>query len=381
MSTSDPVDRHVGENLSERSFTGYRRQSGMVGVRNRVIVLPSVICSHIVAERITDSIEGAVSTPHDHGCAQIGADHDQTERTLLNITLNPNVAGATVVGLGCEHLQSGPFAEKIASHDVPVRETAIQTAGGTDPCIEEGIELTNTLTKNAGATDEESACMSDLTVGIVSSDISDSTRTVADPLVGTVVNRLIQADAHVIAAGIERLAGHSDAVQDRAADSSVRRDIQTMVDRFKMQPGSTRSIAEDSIKYPLEEITATWGNQPVAEVIDYGDRTVRDSGLTLLDSPSRFEEAATGLAAAGASIIIHVTAEGIPTGHPIVPVIKITGEDSTASVLTDDIDIDARSSAPADLIATLRSVADGASTATERHGLTKFAINRVGPSM
>ncbi|MFC6730636.1 UxaA family hydrolase, partial [Natronoarchaeum mannanilyticum] len=99
---------------STTSFEAYRRDDGRAGVRNRVLVVPSVICSHIVAERIAEREDGAVCAPHDHGCGQIGDDHDQTERTLLNLARNPNVAGATVVGLGCEHLQSGPFADRVA---------------------------------------------------------------------------------------------------------------------------------------------------------------------------------------------------------------------------------------------------------------------------
>ncbi|MFD1634368.1 UxaA family hydrolase, partial [Haloplanus ruber] len=146
-------DTSLSDDASEplsAPLEAYARDDG-VGVRNRVLVVPSVICSHIVAQRIADAVDRAVCAPHDHGCAQIGADHEQTERTLLNVTRNPNVAGATVVGLGCEHLQSGPFAERIADHDVPVREAAIQDVGGSDACIEVGTEATRDLATAAAA--------------------------------------------------------------------------------------------------------------------------------------------------------------------------------------------------------------------------------------
>jgi altronate dehydratase large subunit len=88
----------------EERFEVYEREDGQAGVRNRVLVLPSVICSRIVADRIADEHPSAVSAPHDHGCAQLGADNDQTRRTLANTARNPNVAGTVVVGLGCEHV-------------------------------------------------------------------------------------------------------------------------------------------------------------------------------------------------------------------------------------------------------------------------------------
>ncbi|MFC7028554.1 hydrolase [Halomicroarcula sp. GCM10025710] len=112
-----------------------------------------------------------------------------------------------------------------------------------------------------------------------------------------------------------------------------------------------------------------------------GERATAPRGLTVVDAPSRFEEATTALAAAGASLVVHVTADGIPTGHPVVPVLKVTGDAETASALATDIDIDARTADADDVLERLAAVADGELTATERHGLTKFAISRIGPSL
>ncbi|MBX0297040.1 UxaA family hydrolase [Haloarcula nitratireducens] len=365
----------------EATVDAYRRADGNVGVRNHVLVVPSVICSHIVAERIADATDGAVSVPHDHGCAQIGSDHEQTERTLLNIAQNPNVAGVTVVGLGCEHLQSGPFADRVADADVSVRETAIQDAGGSDACIKEGVEATGELAEEAAAVNATEASLSDLTVGVVSSDLAGSTREVADPLVGGTVEALLNAGACVAVAGTERFVPHTDAAIARAANDEVAAAMREAVERDTDQPGNVRGVVRTAAESPFEDVAGTWGEADIDEFVPYGGRPSVDQGLVVVDAPSRFEEAATALAAAGASIVIHVTAEGVPTGHPVVPVLKITGEGSTAAVLADDIDVDARSATPRDLLAKLRRAADGESTAAERHGLTKFAINRVGPSL
>lgn len=365
----------------EYSVKAYQRSNGEIGVRNRVLIVPSVICSHIVADRIAEATDGAVSAPHDHGCAQIGADHEQTERTLLSLAQNPNIAGTTVVGLGCEHLQSGPFANRIEDSGVPVRETAIQDAGGTDACLKEGIEATADLVSAAETTERTDATLADLTVGIVSSDLEESTRTIADPLVGEAVDSLLDAGARVLVTGTERLVSDADAAAGRAGTDEVGEKIREAIDRSAAQPGNVRGIVHRVSDLPFESVVRTWGTAAPTEFVSYGNRASVDDGLIIVDSPSRFEEATTALAAAGASIVIHVTAEGISTGHPIVPVLKVTGDGATADALADDIDVDARSASPDDLLSELRQVADGNPTASEQHGLTKFAINRVGPSM
>lgn len=383
MSTPDTGRSRSDESIDPKEATldAYRRTDGTLGVRNRVLVAPSVICSHIVAERIAEAMEGAVSVPHDHGCAQIGADHEQTERTLLHLAQNPNVAGVTVVGLGCEHLQSGPFAERIAEADVPVRETSIQDAGGTDACIEEGIDATNELSSAVGTADRSTVSLADLTVGIVSSDLAESTREVAEPVVGETVDALLDAGARVIVGGTERLAPHADVAAERAANDDVAGAIRAMADRQTGRPGNVRGLVRRASDLPFESVVEAWGQGSIDEFVTYGGRASVDEGLVLVDTPSRFEEAATALASAGASVVVHVTAEGIPTGHPVVPVLKVTGDAATAAALSDDVDVDARATTRDGLLAELARVADGEPTAAERHGLTQFAINRVGPSM
>lgn len=361
--------------------TAYRRSNGAIGIRNNVLVLPSVICSHIVADRIAEETDGAVSVPHDHGCAQIGADHDQTERTLLHLAQNPNVAGTTVVGLGCEHLQSGPFAERIAQSGVPIRETSIQDAGGTDACLDEGIAAVTELAEEAKHHQRSEAKLRDITVGIVSSDLSDSTRAVANPLIGTVVDRLLEAGSSVLVAGTERLRPHEKSVRARAQTDELGEELRHSIVNSAGHPGNSRGLVDEAATHSFDSVVGHWGSAPVTEFISYGEQPSTEEGLVLVDGPSRFEEAATALAAGGSSLIIHVTAEGVPTGHPVVPVFKVTGERSTAEALSPDIDCNARSSTADDVLAELLQVAAGEPTAAERHGLTKFAINRVGPSM
>ena len=362
----------------DRTFAGVRRDDGAVGVRDAVLVLPSVICSRIVADRIADRVDGAVSTPHDHGCAQIGADNDQTRRTFLSLSRNPNVAGTVVVGLGCEHVQSDELAADMGD-SARVRELSIQGTGGTDACVERGVAAAEELAASRSA-DRASAGLADLTVGVVSSDLSESTVERADPIVGDVVDEVVAAGGRAVVAGNERLTAHPDAARDAASDAA-QEGLDALLSRHRDLPSRATGVARQVRERSFADVTAAWGGGGIDEVVAYGDRTAVDSGVAVVDAPSAFEEAATALAAAGAQVVLHVTGDGIPTGHPVVPVVKVSGDADTLTALPDDIDVDARESDAGDVIDTLLDVADGTPACAERHGLTEFALTRVGPSM
>jgi len=371
------VDANPGD--VEITFTGYDRNERGVGVRDRVLVLPSVICSREVADRIAAAVPGAASAPHDHGCGQIGDDKDQTSRTFLGVGSNPNVAGTVVVGLGCESVQSDEVAAGLDERDVPVGEVTIQDAGGTGACVEAGVEAAESLRNQAA--DRQTADGSALTVGVVSGDLTEATRETADPLVGAFVDRVVAAGGRVVVAGTERVLAHPDDAIERAATDTVAADLRDLVENHRDQPARARGVARTVGDLDFAAVTGTWGDQPVRDVLAYGERASHDRGLALVDAPSRFEEAATALAAAGAQVVVHVTGEGIPTGHPVVPVCKVSADAATLSAVGEDVDVDARTATPVDLLSTVRDVADGDLTCAEKHGLASVAITRVGPSM
>lgn len=363
----------------EGTFSGYRRPDGRLGVRNRVLVLPSVICSHFVAEEIAARSTRAVATPHDHGCAQLGADNDQTRETFLGVGSNPNVAGAVVVGLGCEHVQSDDVAAALDARDVPVREVAIQDAGGTDPCIEQGVDAVAELDEHVDAATRAPASLGDLTVGIVSSDLRDSTVETAAPLVGEFARTVVSAGGRVVVAGNERFAAHPEETRGAAADAVP--GIEDFLDRHRNRPARASTVYANALERGFDDATRICGDLLIREFVSYGRAAAHDCGLAVVDAPSRFEEAATGLAAAGAHVVVHVTGEGVPSGHPVVPVLKVSADEDTLAALPDDIDVDATTATPAELTERVLAVANGERTSAERHGLTEFAITRVGPSM
>lgn len=364
------------------SFEGFRRPDGRLGVRNRILVLPSVICSHVVCDEIADREPSAVSAPHDHGCGQLGADSDQTKRTLVALAGNPNVAGTVVVGLGCEKVRSDDVADEVAERGLPVRELTIQETGGTEPCIERGVEAVGELADEAAAATADAATLGDLTVGVVVDDLSTSTREHAHPLVAGLTERVTAAGGRVVVAGSERFAAHPDETRKLVGeDTATNADAVERLLARGGRPARATRIGSEAATLGFEDATGFLGDAPVSGVAAYGETATADGGVTLLNAPSRFAEAATGLAAAGAQVVIHVTGQGIPAGHPLVPVLKLSGDADTLAAVPDDVDVDARETAVDELVERLRAVADGRRVSAEAHGLTEFAITRVGPSI
>lgn len=360
-------------------FEAIARESRTIGVRNRVLVLPTVICSREVASRIAERVPGAFAAPHDLGCGQIGADRNQTRQTLAAVGTNPNIAGVVVVGLGCEQAQSDAVAEDLEDQGVPTKTAVIQEAGGVDACVEEGVQHASTLTDPAAS--KVDANLSDVTLGVVSSDYRESTVTTADRLVGQLSAAVLDAGGRVVVAGIERFTPHLSSAHEFVTDEPTADTLSATVERYRNQTARTPSLSHDVRTWEFEELAALWDGHPIEEVVAYGDQPSIDSGVAVLDAPARFEEAATGLTAAGAQAIVHATAEGIPTGHPITPVLKVTGNSTTYDALSMDIDLNARSSSTGEALATLENVLGGTSTCAEVNGLNEFVITQVGPSV
>lgn len=101
--------------MEQNLLWGYRRPDGRVGIRNHVLVLPTIVCATQAAKNVTELVQGTVSFIHQHGCAQVGVDYDQTFRTYVGMGTNPNVYGVIVMGLGCETHQEEVSLMKLPS--------------------------------------------------------------------------------------------------------------------------------------------------------------------------------------------------------------------------------------------------------------------------
>src|ERR671931_2342139 len=140
--------------MSTASFLGYRRPHGRVGVRNHVLVVPTVICSAVVAERIAASIAPlGTALPHLAGCGQLGPDLTLTHDTLAAYCRHPNVGAVIVVALGCEQVVAQRLADDARRAGKEAHIVAIQSEGGTVRATTKGIEIARELAASVSRID------------------------------------------------------------------------------------------------------------------------------------------------------------------------------------------------------------------------------------
>jgi altronate dehydratase len=144
---------------------GFRRPGGGFGVRNQVLVLPSVVCATQVARQIA-SAEGAVGIVHQHGCLHVGDDLTHSEGELLGAATNPDVGAALVVSLGCETLRGKRLAAAIGERGQTVELVGIQAAGGSERAVAEGRAAAARMGAALAAREREPMAVEELVVGI-----------------------------------------------------------------------------------------------------------------------------------------------------------------------------------------------------------------------
>src|SRR5207247_9200974 len=138
--------------MTDHVFLGYRRPDGRVGVRNHVLVVPTVICSAVVAERVAASIAPVgTALPHLAGCGQLGPDLTVTHETLAAYCRHPNVGAVIVVALGCEQVIAQHLADAARTAGKPAAIIAIQSEGGTVRTTARGVEIATSFASALGA--------------------------------------------------------------------------------------------------------------------------------------------------------------------------------------------------------------------------------------
>src|SRR5918999_2970250 len=132
----------MNDSNNRPGFQGFRRPDGRVGTRNHVLVVPTVICSSVVAERIASAAPPlGTALPHLAGCGQLGPDMRLTHETLAAYCAHPNVGAVVVIALGCEQVVAQMLAETAKRHGKPAEIVAIQSEGGTVRATEKGSRI------------------------------------------------------------------------------------------------------------------------------------------------------------------------------------------------------------------------------------------------
>src|SRR5437773_10402191 len=147
-------------------FRGYPRPGGGVGVRNHLLVVPTVICASVVAERVAAAVPGGAALPHLAGCGQLGPDLSVTHETLAAYCRHPNVGAVLVVALGCEQVVAQHLADAARSAGKSAHIVSIQGEGGTLRATARGVELARDLADMLTRTERERCPPSSLAVSV-----------------------------------------------------------------------------------------------------------------------------------------------------------------------------------------------------------------------
>ncbi len=383
------------------NFLGYKRPDGKVGVRNHVVIIPSVACSNEVCNAIARKVKGSISIPHQHGCAQLAFDAEQTARTLIGVGQNPNVAAVLVIGLGCEVVNSSKVASKIGESGKPVKTLVIQEVGGSPKTIKEGVKIAKEMVSFASRLKREKSKPNSLILGVECGGSDACSGLSANPALGVTSDLLVKEGGTIILSETTESIGAEHILAKRAVNKKVKEKILEIVRRTEMRAlnlgldigkanpapgnyeGGITTLEEKSLGCVMKG-----GTSKVMEVLEYSELPTQ-KGLVLMDTPGHDAESMTGLIAGGTQIIAFTTGRGNPLGSPIAPVIKIASNSYLYSKMKDNMDINAGEIVTGNetiqkigekVFREVFRVANGKLTKSEIWGHREFAINRIGPS-
>src|SRR5713101_5117766 len=300
------------------AFLGFPRADGRVGVRNHVLVVPTVICAALVAERIAASIAPiGAALPHLAGCGQLGPDLNVTHETLAAYTRHPNVGAVVVVALGCEQVIAQHLADTARRSGKPAAVVAIQTEGGTIRATEIAQRFAAGL---AGA--QRQRCDVSSLILCAKCGGSDYTSGLAsNPALGRVADRLVDLGGTAVIGEIAEIMGAEHLLAARAERPEIASSLLRVIDR----------VEAEAIALGLD----IRGTQPSPGNIRGGITTIEEKSLGATHKGG--ERSPVG---GGAQVVVFTTGLGTPTGNPIAPVIKMTGNARTAHQMADNLDVD-----------------------------------------
>ena len=384
-------------------FEGYRRADGRVGVRNHVLVVPTVICSSVVTERIAAAVPDGVALPHLAGCGQLGPDMQMTHDTLRAYCQHPNVGAVLVVALGCEQVVALMLAEAARSAGRPAAIVSIQGEGGTPRATSKGIEIAAKLREQIEG-DRRDWCGVDEIVLALKCGGSDYTSGLsANPTLGRVADRLHQLGAATVLGEVAEIMGAEHLLAARAVQPEIASRLLRVINRVESEakalgvdirgtqpsPGNIRGGLTTIEEKSLGATQKGGETAPLTDVVAYSGRITR-KGLTVMDTPGLDVESVTGMVGGGAQVVVFTTGLGTPTGNPIAPVIKITGNSRTAKTMADNLDLDVSGvldrsetidTAADRLFDEILAVCSGKQVAAERLAHREFAIHRRNPTI
>jgi altronate dehydratase large subunit len=386
------------------AFLGFPRADGRVGTRNHVLVVPTVICSAVVAERIAASIAPiGAALPHLAGCGQLGPDMQVTHETLGAYVRHPNVGAVIVVALGCEQVVAQQLADAARQTGRAAHIVSIQGEGGTVRATAKGIDIARELAASLARAERVRVPASSLILSVKCGGSDYTSGLASNPVVGRVADRLVELGGSVVLGEIAEIMGAEHLLAARASKPAVGAQLLRVVNRVEAEamalgldirgtqpsPGNIRGGLTTIEEKSLGATHKAGEHTRLEDVVGYA-APVTKPGLTVMDTPGLDVESVTGMVGGGAQVVLFTTGLGTPTGNPIAAVVKITGNARTAQTMADNIDVDvsgilseAESFADAAdrLFGVVLVTASGGAVAAERLGHREFAIHRRNPTI
>lgn len=392
---------------ADRTFMGFHRPDGSVGTANYWVVIPLVFCENrnveVLKEALLDklgykkaleyaadvenlielykagkpaqeildavpqevfkensnnkvfpNIDGIKFLTHEMGCGGTRLDSDALCGLLAGYITHPNVAGATVLSLGCQHAQASILKKEITKRDPDFKKPLIileqQKEGTEKQLLQKAIVKTFAGLMEANKIERQPAPLSKLCIGLECGGSDGFSGISANPALGYVSDMLVALGGSVILAEFPELCGVEQELSDRCVDEATAEKFNNLMRVYNQRaeetgsgfyanpsPGNIRDgLITDAIK--SAGAAKKGGSSPVADVLDYPEK-VSKPGLNLLCTPGNDVESTTAEVASGANIVLFTTGLGTPTGNPVAPVVKLSTNTTIFNRMPDIIDI------------------------------------------
>jgi len=381
-----------------KTFMGYKRENGRVGVRNHVVILPVDDISNACVEAIGNNIKGTTAIPHSYGRLQFGKDLELFFRTIIGTGKNPNVAAVIVVGI--EPKWTKKVVDEIAKTGKPVEGFSIEGLGDITTTMK-ASKKSQEFVQWASEKQREECPLNDLWISVKCGESDTTSGLASNPTVGNLMDKLEPHGVHLCFGETSEITGAEKICASRAKDEKAKKKFLETWNNYNnfILENKTNDLSESqptagNIKGGLTTIEEkAFGNlQKIGKKIKYIDvlepaeEPKSGKGLYFMDTSSAAAECVTLQAAAGFTVHLFPTGQGNIIGNPIEPVIKLTANPKTASTMSEHIDLDVSkilkremnlSQAGDALIDTTVKTANGRITCAEALGHKEFVITKL----
>ena len=321
---------------------GYRRPDGRFGIRNHIAVIATMDNANPTVRRICSLVKGCVPFCPGFGRGEMNEDLALHNLLSINTALHPNVYGVIVVAL--EDQTAEYISGEIAKGGKPVVGFSIEDQGGTVEVAYRAAQAAIQMLHDAGRLRPEPMPWSEFVLGVECGGSDGSSGIVSNPVTGRLADRVIDAGGTVIMSETLELLGGEEMLGRRAVTPEVAAKVKGIIQRT-LDYAAEHNLdimganpAPDNIAGGLTTIEEKalgaikkGGTRPLVEVLEEGERPTK-KGFVIMD--------ATAIVSGGCHAVIFSTGKGNCIGHPVAPVIKISGNPMTVKAMRDNIDVD-----------------------------------------